>query len=63
MAKKKRFVRNSSMAATKKSKTGVYFPADLVNEILLKLPIKSIVRFNCVAKNCYKLLWSSCGSI
>ncbi|OMO81131.1 hypothetical protein COLO4_23747 [Corchorus olitorius] len=38
------------MAATKKS-NGVYWPADLVIEILLKLPVKSIVRFNCVAKN------------
>ncbi|OMO81145.1 hypothetical protein COLO4_23737 [Corchorus olitorius] len=43
------------MAATKQSKNGVYLPADLVNEILLKLPIKSIVRFNCVAKNWYHL--------
>ncbi|OMO81130.1 hypothetical protein COLO4_23746 [Corchorus olitorius] len=44
------------MAATKKSNNGVYLPADLVIEILLKLPVKSIVRFNCVAKNWYHLL-------
>ncbi|OMO81133.1 hypothetical protein COLO4_23749 [Corchorus olitorius] len=39
------------MAATKKSNGVIYLPADLVIEILSKLPVKSIIRFNCVAKN------------
>ncbi|OMO81144.1 F-box protein [Corchorus olitorius] len=39
------------MAATKESNNGVYLPADLVNGILLKLTVKSIIRFNCVAKD------------
>ncbi|OMO81128.1 hypothetical protein COLO4_23744 [Corchorus olitorius] len=43
------------MAATKKSNGIIYLPADLVNEILLKLAVKSIIRFGCVAKNWYHL--------
>ncbi|OMO81120.1 hypothetical protein COLO4_23751 [Corchorus olitorius] len=44
------------MEATKRKRSnGVYLPADLVIEILLKLPVKSIIRFECVAKNWYNL--------
>lgn len=38
------------------AKSNVGWPADILTDILLKLPIKSIVRFKCVAKTWYILL-------
>ncbi|KAK4727087.1 hypothetical protein R3W88_032004 [Solanum pinnatisectum] len=36
------------------------FPEDLIREILLKLPVKALLRFKCVCKNWYTLIKNPC---
>ncbi|CAA7048076.1 unnamed protein product [Microthlaspi erraticum] len=52
--KRKRKGNRSRRTRRKQSKSASSFPVDLTSDILLRLPVKSIVRFRCVSK-----LWSS----